>query len=175
MKSKLTINIKKNPLITKRDNLTSEIARYWKIIKTENVIKKGFTRNYDLKALLATITTLYDELTIVKLRIQCLNMGMKLKDLPVDANVINIYKLSSLNEYFVKLDELMKYPYTIDPVLKAKKGKNGLSVTEELTHNYLRDKQNACNLQLNALRKKLADFNDNMDDSEDTVPLFLAA
>lgn len=174
MKSSFTTNIKKNPLIAKRDNLTSEIARNWKIIMTENVIKKGFSRNYDLKELLLRNIALYDELTVVKLRIQCKNMGMRIKDLPMDANIINIYKLSSLNEYYVKLGELMQYPYTIDPVLKAKKGKKGLSVTEELTRNYLREKQIACNLQLNELRKKIADFNDNME-VEDEIPLFLAA
>lgn len=174
MKSNFTTNIKKNPLITKRDTLTSEIARNWKIIFTENVIKKGFTRNYDLKSLLDHIVALYDQLTIVKLKIQCKNMGMSIKSLPVDANIINIYKLSSLNEYYVKLGELQQYPYTIDPVLKAKKGKKGLSVTEELTRSYLREKQTACNLRLNELRKKIADFNDNMEE-ENEVPMFLAA
>lgn len=49
-------------------------------------------------------------------------MGIKLKDLSSDANIINIYKLSALNEYMVKLDEMMKH-HTINPVLKAKRGK----------------------------------------------------
>lgn len=174
MKSNFTTNIKKNPLIAKRDNLTNEITRNWKIIKTENVVKKGFTRNYEIDALFNYTLSLYDQLTIVKLRIQCKNMGIRIKDLPADANIINIYKLSALNEYYVKLGELMQYPYTIDPVLKAKKGKKGLSVTEKLTRNFLREKQIACNLRLNELRKKIADFNDNMEE-EDEVPLFLTA
>jgi hypothetical protein len=173
MKS-ITTNIKPNILITKRDKLTDEISRYWRIIKTENVIKKGFKRNYDLKTLLVTIRAMYDELLIVKLRIQCANMGMKFKDLPKDANIINIYKLSSLNEYYVKLGELIE-KHTINPVLKAKKGKRALTITEELTRSYLRGKQNECTLNLNELRKAIVDFNDNTDLSDDSAPLFLIA
>lgn len=173
MKS-ITTNIKPNILITKRDKLTDEISRYWRIIKTENVIKKGFKRNYDLKTLLVTIRAMYDELLIVKLRIQCANMGMKFKDLPKDANIINIYKLSSLNEYYVKLGELIE-KHTINPVLKAKKGKRALTITEELTRSYLRGKQNECTLNLNELRKAIADFNDNTDLSDDSALLFLIA
>lgn len=108
MTKSITTDIKPNTLITKRDSITSEISRYWKIIATENVIKKGVSRNYDLKSLLVRIKALYDQLILIKLRIQCANMGMKLKDLPKDANIINIYKLSALNEYYVKLDEMMK-------------------------------------------------------------------
>ena len=174
MTKSITTDIKPNTLITKRDSITSEISRYWKIIATENVIKKGVSRNYDLKSLLVRIKALYDQLILIKLRIQCANMGMKLKDLPKDANIINIYKLSALNEYMVKLDEMMKH-HTINPVLKAKRGKKGLAVNEELTYNYLRAKKNECSLPLNELRKKIAEFNDNTDLNEEEIPLFLAA
>ena len=51
MTKSITTDIKPNTLITKRDSITSEISRYWKIIATENVIKKGVSRNYDLKNL----------------------------------------------------------------------------------------------------------------------------
>lgn len=168
-----TLNIKPSALIDKRDKLTSDISRYWKIIATENVIRKGFKRNFDMKALLTRIRAMYDELVTIKLHIQCINMGMKFRDLPKDANIINIYKLSALNEYYVKIGEMMK-DHTINPVLKAKKGKKALAVTEELTRNYLRGKQNECNLTLNELRKAIADFNDNTDLKDDTMPLFLA-
>ena len=173
MKS-ITKTIKPNMLIDKRDKLTNEISRYWKIIATENVLKKGLTRNYDLKSLLIHIRATYDELVIVKLRIQCANMGIKLKDLSSDANIINIYKLSALNGYMVKLDEMMKH-HTINPVLKAKKGKRNLGITEELTRTYFRNMQNGCLLTLNSLRKAIADFNDNTDLSDDSAPLYLVA
>lgn len=170
----ITKNIKPNILIQKRDKLTEEIARYWKIIATENVLKKGQTRNYDLKNVLTQIKADYDQLVIIKLRIQCANMGIKFKDLKKDSNIINIYKLSALNEYAVKLSEMAKY-HTIKPAVKAKYGKKKLNVTEEITYNYFNTKKNECSLPLNELRKKIAEFNDNTEiDSKDT-PTFLVA
>ena len=117
---------------------------------------------------------MYEELVILKLRIQCANMGMKFKDLPKDANIINIYKLSALNEFYVKLGEMAK-EHTINPVLKAKKGKRNLGITEELTRTYFRNMQNGCLLTLNSLRKAIADFNDNTNLSDDSAPLYLVA
>lgn len=40
MTRSITTNIKPNILITKRDKLTAEITRSWRIIATENVVKK---------------------------------------------------------------------------------------------------------------------------------------
>ena len=94
----ITKTIKPNMLIDKRDKLTNEISRYWKIIATENVLKKGLTRNYDLKSLLIHIRATYDELVIVKLRIQCANMGIKLKDLSSDANITGLIEYIDLNQ-----------------------------------------------------------------------------
>ena len=69
MESKNSI-VKADALIAKRDQLTSDINRYWKIINTENVVKRWFTRNYDLKVLLDKIKELYEEQVNVKLSIQ---------------------------------------------------------------------------------------------------------
>lgn len=168
------LELKGNSLIGERNRITNEIKRYWNIIATENVIKKGMTRNYDLKQLLTTIKALYDQSIIIKLRIQCANMGMKIKDLPRNANIINIYKLSAYNEYFVKLDEMMR-KHTINPSIKQKKGKKALSVTEELTYSYLKNLRDKIVIELNQLRKDIAKFNDNENLADDTIPLFLVA
>lgn len=175
MKS-ITKNITKkiygNELISKRDRLTSEISRYWKILANENVIKKDATRNYDMKSLLTLIYNLYDDLVITKLRIQCANLGINFKDLSKDANVINIYKLSAVNEIYVKLSEMMKY-HVIKPATKAKLGK-AIKVKEELTFNYLRKERDKYSLLSNTLNKKIADFNDNIS-LETEIPTFLVA
>lgn len=168
------LEIKANKLVDERNRITNEISRYWKIIATENVVKKGVKRNYDMKQLLIRIKALYDQSVIVKLRIQCANMGMKIRDLPRDANVINIYKLSAYNGYYVKLDELIR-KHTINPAIKMKKGKKALSVTEELTRSYLEREKSRISIQLNKLRKDITDFNNNTDLTDDTVPLFLVA
>lgn len=171
---KTNLEIKGNTLINERNRITNDINRYWNIIATENVVKKGTIRNYDLKALLNQIKALYEQLVIIKLRIQCANMGIKIKDLPRNANIINIYKLSAYNEYFVKIDEMLR-KHTINPVIKIKKGKKALSITEELTYSYLKNIKDKIAIECNQLRKDIANFNDNNDLSDDTVPLFLVA
>ena len=171
---KTNLEIKGNTLIDKRNKITNDISRYWSIIATENVVKKGTIRNYDLKALLNQIRALYEQLIVVKLRIQCANMGIKIKDLPKDANIINIYKLSAYNEYLVKIDEMLR-KHTINPIIKVKKGKKALSVTEELTYSYLKNIKDKTAIECNQLRKDIAKFNDSNDLSDDTIPLFLVA
>lgn len=171
---KTNLEIKGNTLINERNRITNDINRYWNIIATENVVKKGTIRNYDLKALLNQIKALYEQLVIIKLRIQCANMGIKIKDLPRNANIINIYKLSAYNEYFVKIDEMLR-KHTINPIIKIKKGKKALSVTEELTYSYLKNIKDKIAIECNQLRKDIANFNDSNDLSDDTVPLFLVA
>ena len=171
---KTNLEIKGNTLINERNRITNDINRYWNIIATENVVKKGTIRNYDLKALLNQIKALYEQLVIIKLRIQCANMGIKIKDLPRNANIINIYKLSAYNEYFVKIDEMLR-KHTINPIIKIKKGKKALSVTEELTYSYLKNIKDKIAIECNQLRKDIANFNDNNDLSDDTIPLFLVA
>ena len=168
------LEIKGNSLINERNRITTEIGRYWNIIATENVVKNGMIRNYDLKQLLTQIRALYEQIIIIKLRIQCANMGMKLKELPRDANIINVYKLSAYNEYFVKIDEMMR-KHTINPIIKQKKGKKALNVTEELTYAYLKNIKDKTAIELNQLRKDIAKFNDNEDLSDDSIPLFLVA
>ena len=78
------------------------------------------------------------------------------------------------DRFYVKLGEMAK-EHTINPVLKAKKGKRNLGITEELTRTYFRNMQNGCLLTLNSLRKAIADFNDNTDLSDDSAPLYLVA
>lgn len=163
--------VKVDYLIAKRNQLTADINKYWRIINTENVIKKGFSRNYDMKNLLEKIKELYEEQVIVKLRIQCVNMGMKLKELSPDANVVNIYRLSAMKEYSVRLG----FVNTINSTQKAKKGKRKLPVTEVLTHNYIKARQAECQLVINELDKKVKEFNSKMEVDLFEAPICLAA
>ena len=168
MKSKTT---KITELIEKRDKLSIEITRYWSIINSENVIKKEFTRNYDLKQLLTLIKTLAEEQVNVKLRILCANMGIKFKDLSPNCNQITVFRYGAAKEYFAKLSMVK----TIDPVLKAKKGKKNLKYTEELTHNYLKARSAEIVLQVNELSKKMIEFNETTELVEDGAPMHLVA
>lgn len=169
MKSKKTTKI--TELIEKRDKLSAEITRYWSIINAENVIKKGFTRNYNLKELLTLIKILAEEQVNVKLRILCANMGIKFRDLSPESNQITVFRYGALKEYYVKLTMVK----TIDPVLKAKKGKKNLRETEELTSNYLKSRAAEVLLQVNELNKKMIEFNETTEIEEDGAPMHLAA
>lgn len=171
---KTKIEIKANKLIDERNKLTTEISKLWNIIATENVLRKGNKRNYDLKQVLYRIKDLYETTILTKLKIQCINMGIKLKDLPKDANIINIYKLSAYNEYCVKVDEMMRL-HTINPTIKVKRGKRALSVTEELTHAYFEREKREYTLKTNELRKRIEEFNNNTEIEEEDVPLYLVA
>ena len=170
MKSTKT-DLKPNILIQKRTNLENQLNRYWSIIEKENVIPKGKVRNYNLKAILSTLKPLYDQLVEVKLRIQCANLGMKYKDLPSDANIINVYRYSALSDYKKRLTMIMN-KYTISPNTKKKYGKRNLRVTEELTSDYLKKLIDECTLPINKLQKSITDFNDNMT-IEEEVPEYL--
>lgn len=170
---KTNLNIKCNKLIEERDQLTVQIAKMWDIIATENVIRKGCARNYDMKMTLTHIKHLYDKVINVKLQIQCANMGIKLKDLPENANIINIYRLTAYNNYIVKVDEMMK-KHTINPLVKIKKGKRKLAVTEELTYSYLEREKNRYTLLANKIRKEIENFNNNTE-IDNTVPTYLVA
>ena len=155
-------NICPNALITKRDILIAEIRRYWHVIGSENIVRKGTPRSYDLKSLLTYITTLSDDLVVVKLKIQCANMGIKFSDLPANANIINIYKLSALRDFYVQLDALKKDGKTINPVVKAKYGKKRLTITEEITRSYVSYKQKEIDLKCNELLKRIDNFNNTL-------------
>ena len=56
-------------IITKRDNLSETITRNWDIIKSENVVFRGYKRNYYMKLVLDNILTLCKERIEVKLQI----------------------------------------------------------------------------------------------------------
>ena len=61
----------------RRDELSKDITKYWTIIKNENIISKGTIRNYDLKVLLTKIQEMAEERILMKLYLQCINMGYK--------------------------------------------------------------------------------------------------
>lgn len=163
--------IKLSTLIAKRDAVSAEISKYWNIIRTENIVKKGYTRNYDIKALLVRIKELADERVNLKLRILCANMKIPYKNLALDCNQIDVFKLCEVTEYSVQLGMIK----TINPTLKAKKGKKGLSNTEVLTDNYLKARIKDCKLEIIELKKKMIEYNDSEEIDMDEVPMYLAA
>src|SRR5574344_506510 len=148
---------KANEIIEERNKLSVEISRYWGTMRIENVVNRNYTRNYDLKALYENIKNLANKRIEAKLEMLCINMGLKsYSDLPEVCNQRDVFRLSELNEIFVQLGQIK----TINPKLKAQKGKNNLNKTEALTSNWIAARKNEIELEITNLKNKLTEFNE---------------
>ena len=159
-------------IITRRKELSNEITKYWNIIKNENVIPTGAKRNFDLKALILDIQAKAEERILLKLYLQCINMGYKkFSELPITNNYLDIFTLSEKQEQLFHLSKIK----TLDPKLKRAKGKKNLDKTEELTSAYISSLKAKSQLEINALNKKIEDFNNGAELNIEEAPLSLAA
>lgn len=159
-------------IITRRKELSNEITKYWNIIKNENVIPTGAKRNFDLKALILDIQAKAEERILLKLYLQCINMGYKkFSELPITNNYLDIFTLSEKQEQLFHLSKIK----TLDPKLKRAKGKKNLDKTEELTSAYISSLKAKLQLEINALNKKIEDFNNGAELNIEEAPLSLAA
>ena len=152
--------------------ISNEITFYWNKIKEENVIPKEAKRNYDLKALLQKIETISEERILLKLYMQCINMGYKkFTELPEDNNYLNIFTLCEKTEQLFHLSKIK----TLDPKLKRSKGKKNLDKTEELTSAYIAGLKNKLQLEINKINKDITDFNEKAELNIEAPALSLAA
>lgn len=159
-------------IITRRKELSNEITKYWNIIKNENVIPTGAKRNFDLKALILDIQAKAEERILLKLYLQCINMGYKkFSELPITNNYLDIFTLSEKQEQLFHSSKIK----TLDPKLKRAKGKKNLDKTEELTSAYISSLKAKLQLEINALNKKIEDFNNGAELNIEEAPLSLAA
>lgn len=159
-------------IITRRKELSNEITKYWNIIKNENVIPTGAKRNFDLKALILDIQAKAEERILLKLYLQCINMGYKkFSELPITNNYLDIFTLSEKQEQLFHLSKIK----TLDPKLKRAKGKKNLNKTEELTSAYISSLKAKLQLEINVLNKKIEDFNNGAELNIEEAPLSLAA
>lgn len=156
----------------RRDELSKDITKYWTIIKNENIISKETIRNYDLKILLTKIQEMAEERILMKLYLQCINMGYKkFSDLPAENNYYTIFSLSEKQEQLFHLGKIK----TIDPKIKRAKGKKNLNISEELTSAYISNIKNKLQIEINKLNKDLEDFNDKAELDIESAPICLAA
>lgn len=157
---------------TRRDELSKEITKYWNIIKNENIISVEAKRNFDLKVLLTKIQEMSEERLLMKLYLQCINMGYKkFSELPAGNNYITIFALSEKIEQLFHLNKIR----TIDLKIKRAKGKKNLKFTEELTSAYLNTLKNKIQLEINKLNKDLEEFNNKAELDIESAPISLAA
>ena len=158
--------------IENRDKLSNEISRYWNIISKQNVLPKMLKRTYECKKLYTEILALADQRALVKLKLIAINMGYKkFSDLPAELNQYDVFKLCELNEIKVKLQRIP----TLNPTLKAKKGKKALTKSEELTSNWIKARIQEIDIKIIELQEKLTKFNEETEFDDSEAPLALAA
>lgn len=161
-----------NKFIDKRIQLDNTIRNYWNKIHTENLVPKNYVRQYDLKEIFNKIKESAEERAIVKLKLLCINFGFKkFSELPKDSIQLDIFKLSELTEIKKQLEKVK----TLNPILKAKKGKKNLNRTEALTSNWIKTRIKELDLEILAIQDKLTKFNDDVEFDDTTAPMCLAA
>lgn len=152
------MKLKSNNIIATRKNLSKDITHYWLIIRRENIMSKSAVRNYDLQVLMNQITQKAEQRVKMKLFLQAINMGYtNLNDLKENTNYEAVFTLSEKNEQLVQLGLIE----TLNPVTKASQGKKKLSATEIFTSAKIRAMKKKIQLEINALNKKIEDFNNN--------------
>ena len=167
------MKIKSKLIINTRKTLDNGIKKYWTFIRRENIIGKSQMRNYDLNVLLNKITQKAEQRIKVKLFAQALNMGFTdFSEFKENTNYEAIYTLSEKNEQLVQLGMIP----TLNPALKASKGKKALGSTEVFTSAKIKSLKKKLQLEINALTKKIEEFNNNTEltISDDYSTLFAA-
>lgn len=149
--------MKANKIIEQRNTLSTTISQYWFFITKENLVPKTYTREHDLKHLYEEIKKLGQQRVTAKMKLIAINMGYKsFKDIPKDCNQWDVFKLCELNELKVKLNNIP----TLNPILKAKKGKKVLRKTEEMTSAWVKARIEEIDLEMIKLQNKLTKFNE---------------
>lgn len=170
--SKYILGDKRKKELGQLKKISNEITWCWDMIMKENIVPKGQIRNYNMKGLLDRINKLSEERLLLKLYIQCINMGYKkFSELPKDNNYLRIFTLSEKSEQLFKLAHIR----TLDPKLKRSKGKKNLNSTEELTSAYIAKLMNPLQLEINKLEKEIADFNEKAELDIESPALSLVA
>lgn len=138
-------------IIEQRKKIDLEINKLWKIVENENIVPKDWKRNHDLKRVLAFIEGLAQQRSTLKLYNQAINMGYtNLSEFPKNSIYPTIFELGELTEFSVRLSRIK----TLSP--KAKKYSTKV---EAISSKYILDYNAKITLQLVALDKKLADYN----------------
>lgn len=130
-----SIKLNSGNIINIRKNIDEKKKKYWKIIKTTNLlskkeVKNGF-RTHDLKALYNEITQLADNLVYIKGMLFYLNMGITSFDKEAfkETNNYNIFMACEMKEIIAQL----KMIPTMNEKTKATKGLKNMGKDEVFT------------------------------------------
>lgn len=185
--NKKSIKTSSKSLIALRDSICKDKTRYWRIIKSENVMsikakKAGIGSGFDLAALHNKILQMSDTLIKVKLMLNDINRGVTKFDYEEakKSHYYNIFKASELKEQLAHWEEIMKKA-TLNPVAKAKAGSAGKSLgkTETFTSDKINAIKKKLQLEINKIDGEIAKFNESAsieitDDNDDIIEMMAA-
>lgn len=164
MKNKTSIKLNSSNIINIRKKLDTDISKYWKIIRHENIMstkesKAGMGSGFDLKALYNTITQLQEKRIKIKGILAYLNMGYTTFNFE-EFKKTNNYSIFAACEAKEALAQLSMIP-TINPTEKAKKGKANMFKKETFTSAKIAALKKELQLEANKHDAALEKFNSN--------------
>lgn len=130
-----SIKLNSGNIITMRQEIDAKKKKYWKIIRTTNLLSKkeisnGF-RTHDLKNLYNEITQMAEKLVLIKGMLFYLNMGITTFDKEAfkKTNNYSIFEACEMKEIIAQL----KMVPTLDPKTKSQKGLKAIGKEEVFT------------------------------------------
>lgn len=133
--NKKSIELDAKNIIIIFKTLNTDITKYWKIIRNQNIMSKkeiaAGLRTYDLKELYNKITQLQQKRILIKGILNALNNGITDFNY-TDFKKTNNYSIFAACEYKEEIAQLKLIP-TINPTEKSKKGLKGLYKSEIFT------------------------------------------
>lgn len=164
MNKNKSIKLNSADIINIRKNLDTTISKYYKIIRTENVMAKkaiaaGQGSGYDVKSLYNEITQMSEKRIIIKGMLMYLNMGITDFNYE-DFKKTNNYAIFAAGEAKELIAQLKMIP-TINPYEKAAKGKKHMGKTESFTSAKIASLIKENQLKANKFDAMLKEFNDN--------------
>lgn len=158
-----SIKLNSGKIISMRDEINATKKKYWKIIRTTNLlskaeIKNGF-RTHDIKSLYNQITQLAEKLVLVKGMLCYLNMGITAfnEEEFKKTNNYSIFQACELKEIIAQL----KMIPTLDPKTKSQKGLKAIGKDEVFTSAKIAALIKDLELKANKFDNSMDNFNKN--------------
>lgn len=179
-----SMKLNSKDIIALRDKICKTKTKYWRIIKSENIMSKkakaaGVGSGFDLKALHNEILQMSDTLIKIKLMLNAINNGITKfnYDDSKKTHYYTIYLACEKKEQLAHWEEILK-KHTINPATKAKAGIKGTGKVETFTSAKIASIKQKLQLDINKLDADIAKFNDNttleVDNAEEFKQFFTA-
>ena len=161
-----SMKLNSKDIIALRDKICKTKTKYWRIIKSENIMTKkakaaGMGSGFDLKALHNEILQMTDTLIKIKLMLNAINNGITKfnYDNAKKTHYYTIYLACEKKEQLAQWEEILK-KHTINPATKAKAGIKGTGKIEAFTSAKITSIKQKLQLDINKLDADIAKFND---------------